>query len=98
MPGGHYKLVHMIGIGLVNNVPRATSAYAAARQEDSQLCVDLTAANNVIALLWEEQDDMRAQLRAMERMFDVIASGNPEIMWAWDSVRQFVHRVPTLEE
>ena len=41
---------------------------------------------------------MRAQLTAMERMFDVIASWNPEIMWAWDSVRQFVHRGPTPKE
>lgn len=67
-------------------------------QEDSQLRADLTAANNIIASLWEEQLDTRDWLLAMEGMFDFIPSENPKTMWAWETRRQGLHHEPTSQE
>lgn len=62
-------------------------------QEDSQLRADLTAANNIIASLWEEQLDTRDWLLAMEGMFDFIPSENPKTMWAWETRRQALQEI-----
>ncbi|KAF3521759.1 hypothetical protein F2Q69_00046810 [Brassica cretica] len=43
------KRGHMVGIGTVNDVPRARAEHAARMEEDSSLRRDLTAANRVIA-------------------------------------------------
>ena len=62
----------MVGIGTVNNVPRARAEHAARMEEDSSLRRDLTAANRVIA-------DHRDKFTVMANMFDLMIESNPNI-------------------
>lgn len=92
------KRGRMVGLGSVNNVPRATAAYGAARHEDSQLWADLTAANTVISELRGKNVDNRTQIRGMTWMYDLIAETNLALAQMWQDVRQNMNLHPTPKE
>lgn len=88
----------MAGIGSVNHVRRATSAYGAARHEYSQLRADLTAANNVVSELWADNQDNMSQIRAMAGMFNLIMETTSVLAREWRNVRLNINCDPTPEE
>ncbi|KAL0650327.1 hypothetical protein Bca4012_093018 [Brassica carinata] len=82
----------MVGIGLVNDVPRATAAYAATKEEEHVwLQADLTAANGVIS-------ELQTTNELFAKMFNLVADSNPVLAQQWRNVRPRIHRVPTPEE
>ncbi|KAG2301405.1 hypothetical protein Bca52824_030056 [Brassica carinata] len=86
----------MVGIGTVNDVPRARAEYAARMHDDSQLQTDLTAANQVISELRADNQASRTRLRSIAGMFDVLADTNLAAMW--QNVRPTINPNPTPEE
>lgn len=88
----------MVGIGSVSDVSRATAAYGATRQNDSQLRADLMVANNIITELWEDQQHTMARLRAMAVMFDFHVEENPTISRERWTIRPTIHHESTTDE
>ena len=83
----------MVGIGTVNDVPRARAEYASRIEADSSLRRDLTAANRVI-------DEHRDKFRVMANMFDLMleTNPNPTLASTWQTLRPTFVPDPTPEE
>ncbi|KAF2580129.1 hypothetical protein F2Q68_00003958 [Brassica cretica] len=69
----------MVGIGTVNDFPRARSEYGARMQDDSQLRTDFTSANQVILELRTDNRANMTHIRDVAAMFDVIVETNPAL-------------------
>lgn len=74
----------MVGIGSVNDVPRARAGHTAARHENAQLRADLTTANTVI-------EENMTQIMAMATMFDLMAESNPKLEHMWQEIRPTIN-------
>lgn len=81
----------MVGIDLVNDVPKARASHGAAREEKAQLQKDLKAAKTVIV-------ENKIQIMAMASMFDLIAESNPMLGQVWREIRPTIHCDHTPEE
>ena len=66
------KRGRIVGIGSVNDVPRARAEHAARMEEESSLRRDLTAAKEVIA-------DHRDKFTCMANMFDMMIETTPNV-------------------
>ena len=76
----------------MNDVPRATVAYAATREEEHvRLREDLTTANGVIS-------ELQTTNELFTKFFDLVADSNPMLAQQWRNVRPRIHRDPTPEE
>ena len=87
----------MVGIGTVNNVPRARAAYAARMQDDSQLHTDLTAANQAISELRADNQANKTHITSLVGMF-ILVETNPTLANMWQAARPTVNSNPTPEE
>lgn len=74
----------MVGIGSVNDVPRANSGHTASRDENAQLRANLTTANNVVA-------ENRTHIIAMATMFDLNAKLKPRLEQMWREIRPAIN-------
>lgn len=88
----------MVGIGSVNDVPRARAEYAVRRQEESQLEAELRRANQVISTLQTDGEANRTHIRTMAEMFDIIAETNPAFASMWAPRRATINPDPTPQE
>ena len=88
----------MVGIGTVNDVPRARAEYAARMRDNSQRRTDLTAANRVISEVRGDNQTNRTHIRSIAGMFDVLAETNPALAAMWQNVRPTINPDPTPEE
>ena len=82
----------MVGIGLVNDVPRVTAAYTATREEEHvRLRADLIAANGVISKL-QTTNELFWENVWPRRGF------KPVLAQQWRNVRPRIHRDSNPEE
>ena len=88
----------MVGIGTVNDVPRAKAAYAAKMQDYSQLRTDLTAANQVISELRANNQANRTHIMSLAGMFNILVDTNPALANMCQAVRPTINLDPTPEE
>ncbi|KAG2248197.1 hypothetical protein Bca52824_087825 [Brassica carinata] len=81
----------MVGIGLVNDVPRTRACHVAAREEIAQLREALLVANTIMA-------ENMTHMMAMASMFDLMADANPKFAEMWWAVRPNINPNRTPEE
>ena len=78
------KMGRMVGIGTVNDVPRARAEHAARMEEESSLRRDLTAAKEVIA---NHRDDFTFMANIFDLMIESTPNVNPTLADRWLSLR-----------
>ena len=75
----------------MNDVPRATAAYAATREEEHvRLRAALTATNGVIS-------ELQTTNELFAKMFDLVMDSNPVLAQQWRNERLYIHRDPRAE-
>ena len=89
------KRRHIIGIGSVNDVPRARAEHAARMEEESSLRRDLTAAKEVIA---DHSDKFACMANMFDMMIETTTNINPALASRWQSLRPSFIPEPTPEE
>ena len=91
------KRGRFVGLGSVNDVPRARADHAARREDqDSDLRRDLAAANNVIA---QHNDKFKAMASFCDLMMtSSSANADPIIASAWNTLRATLNTERTPEE
>ncbi|KAL0774061.1 hypothetical protein Bca101_039212 [Brassica carinata] len=85
----------IIGIGSVNDVPRARFEHAARMEEEYSLRRDLTAAKEVIA---DHRDKFAFMANMFDLMIETISNINPTLAFRWQSLRPSFVPEPTPAE
>ena len=89
------KRGRIVGIGSVNDVPRARAEHAARMEEESSLRRDLTAAKEVIA---DHRDKFACLANMIDVMIETTPNVNPALASRWQSLRPSFIPEPTPEE
>ena len=89
------KRGRIVGIGSVNDVPRARAEHAVRMEEESSLSRDLTAAKEVIA---DHSDKVAGMANMFDMMIETTTNINPALASRWQSLRPSFIPEPTPEE